>query len=96
VIVFRTGDPGMVALAKSLLQDADIPFMTRGEGIQDLTGLGRLITGYNVAFGPVELHVRRDEAAVAKLLLDDLVNGSAESVDPREGRGDDDSGRRLE
>jgi hypothetical protein len=90
VIVFRTGDPGMIALVRSLFQAADIPFMTRGEGIQDLTGLGRLGSGYNLAFGPVEFHVRRDDAADARLLLDDLVKDSVESGDPDQARANDD------
>jgi hypothetical protein len=70
--VFRTGDPGMIALVKSILRSADIPFMTRGEGIQDLAGMGRLAIGYNLAFGPVEFQVPRVDADDAIELLKDL------------------------
>jgi hypothetical protein len=76
VTVFKTGDPGLIALVKSILQSADIPFTTRGEGIQDLTGLGRLGSGYNLAFGPVEIQVNRDDAEDARALLEDLETGT--------------------
>ena len=41
VTVFETGDPALVALAKSLLDSAGIDFATKGDAIQDLFGLGR-------------------------------------------------------
>jgi hypothetical protein len=72
VTVFKTGDPGLIALVKSILRSAEIPFTTKGEGIQDLTGLGRLGSGYNLAFGPVELQVNSADADDAKALLEDL------------------------
>jgi hypothetical protein len=70
--VFKSGDPGLIALVKSILRSAEIPFTTKGEGIQDLTGLGRLGSGYNLAFGPVELQVNSADADDAKALLEDL------------------------
>ena len=76
VTVFKTGDPGLIALVKSILRSAEIPFTTKGEGIQDLTGLGRLGSGYNLAFGPVELQVNSADADDAKALLEDLEPGS--------------------
>jgi hypothetical protein len=76
VTVFKTGDPGLIALVKSILQSAEIPYTTRGEGIQDLTGLGRLGSGYNLAFGPVEFQVNGDDAEDARALLDDLEPGN--------------------
>ena len=72
VTVFKSGDPGLIALVKSILRSAEIPFTTKGEGIQDLTGLGRLGSGYNLAFGPVELQVNSADADDAKALLEDL------------------------
>jgi hypothetical protein len=72
VTVFKTGDPGLIALVKSILRSAEIPFTTKGEGIQDLTGLGRLGSGYNLAFGPVELQVNSADAEDARALLEDL------------------------
>lgn len=81
VTVFKTGDPGLIALVKSILQSADIPFTTKGEGIQDLAGLGRLGSGYNFIFGPVEIQVSRADASVARALLEDLEPGSRQAGD---------------
>ena len=71
VAVFRCGDPGRTALAKSLLQSAEIPFMVLNETMQDLIGAGRL-AGMNVAIGPVEFRVDRRDADDARALLKDL------------------------
>jgi hypothetical protein len=40
--VYATGDPALVALVKSLLEDAEIECFTKGDEIQDLIGWGRL------------------------------------------------------
>ena len=57
VTVFATGDPVLLMTAKSLLDDAAIPYIARGEGMQDLFGMGRLGTGFNLVIGPMELLV---------------------------------------
>lgn len=72
VTVLATGDPALVALARSLLESAHVPFMTRGEGVQDLVGLGRIGAGFNVALGPVEFCVKAEDADEALELLADL------------------------
>ena len=41
VTVFETGDPALVALAKSPLESAGIEFATKGDALQDAVGLGR-------------------------------------------------------
>ena len=41
VTVFQTADPVALALAKGALESAGIPFVSEGEGLQDLIGLGR-------------------------------------------------------
>jgi len=74
VTVFACGDPGRVALAKSLLQSAEIPFVASNEAMQDLIGWGRFPLGANVALGPAQLHVRRDDAEDARTLLGDLAS----------------------
>ncbi len=64
--IFATGDPVLLLTAKSLLEEAGIPCITRGEGLQDLFALGRLGTGFNLVAGPMEVMVpgeRRQEAA---------------------------------
>jgi putative signal transducing protein len=69
--VFATGDLGLIAIAKSLLDGEKIDFLIRGEGLQDLFGLGRA-TGYNYAMGPAEFWVREEDADNARTLLQDL------------------------
>ncbi len=72
VTVFTGGDQAQIAVAKSLLESADIPFMTLNEGVQDLFALGRLPFGDNVATGPVEIRVGREDAADALAILKDM------------------------
>ena len=69
--VFATGDAGLIAVAKSLLDAEGIDYFVRGDGLQDLAGLGR-ITGFSYAFGPAEFWVRHEDAARARELLKDL------------------------
>jgi hypothetical protein len=45
VTVFRTSDPGLVAVVKSILDEAAIEYVAQGEHIQDLFPL--------IASGPV-------------------------------------------
>src|SRR5579862_2357131 len=64
--IFGTGDPVALMTARSLLEEAGIPCITRGEALQDLFGMGRLGTGFSLVAGPMEILVpgeRRQEAA---------------------------------
>lgn len=72
--VFSTGDPVALLTAKTLLDEAGIPYLTRGEGIQDLFGMGRLGTGFSVVAGPMEIQVgaRRGREAMDLLRAADL------------------------
>jgi hypothetical protein len=81
VTVFATGDPALVALAKSFLQSASIEFMTRGEGIQNLFGVGAVAGGFNPITGPVEFLVAADDADDARRLLEDLTAGNVGGED---------------
>jgi hypothetical protein len=72
VRVFATGDTGLIAIARSLLEGEKIDFFVRGDGLQDLFGLGRT-TGYSFAMGPAEFWVRADDAENARALLQDRV-----------------------
>ena len=65
------GDPGLVGVAESLLEEADIEFIALNEDVQDVIGLGR-VGGLNVATGPVRLQVAAARAADARALLKDL------------------------
>jgi hypothetical protein len=73
VTVFKGGDPGRIALAKSLLESAGIRFVVLNEAMQDLVGLGRLPFGQNLIVGPVEIQVYREDVAKASELLKDLA-----------------------
>ena len=72
VTVLETGDAGAVGLAKSLLQSADIRFLVRGEAVQDLFGVGRIGTGFNLVTGPIAIQVRAEDAGEAGELLAEL------------------------
>ena len=72
VAVLRTGDPLVVALAKSLLDGAGIDFFVKGEGIQDLFAFGRVGTGFSPITGPAEFQVRRYKEAEARAVLADV------------------------
>jgi hypothetical protein len=73
VTVLETSDPALLAVAKSLLEEADIAYFAKGEGIQDLFGVGRFGTGFNPIAGAVELQVSADDAADAHAALLELT-----------------------
>ena len=75
VTVFETGDPALVALAKSLLDSAGIEFAAKGDALQDILGLGRFPAGANLLAGPVTFEVLAGDAERAKSLLSDLQRG---------------------
>ena len=64
VTVFLPKDHGELMLAKSMLEDAEIRYLAKGEHVQKW--------GFNAVTGPVEIQVRADDAAVARELLDQL------------------------
>jgi hypothetical protein len=86
--VFATADPVELLTAKALLDEAGIPYLTRGEGIQDLFGLGRLGTGFSILTGPIEIQVgsRRFQEAVD--LLDEAEFESEEADEDDASRGE--------
>ena len=71
VTVFESGDPAAIAVAESLLEEAEIEFFAKGEGIQDLFGGGR-IGGVNPVVGPVQLQVAAEDAEQARAALEGL------------------------
>jgi len=87
VTVLSTSDAALIAVAKSLLDSAEIEYMTVGEGIQDIIGLGRISYDMNVAIGPVEIRVDARDEEEATALLSDLLDGAIEP--PAETDGDD-------
>ena len=61
-----------VVIVESLLADAGIRYLARGEQIQDLFGIGRLV-GVNPITGPVEFTVAADDAQDARAVLADFL-----------------------
>ena len=84
VTVFEGGDPGLLGVARSLLDDAGIPYAAAGDGLQDLFGAGRLGTHFNLITGPIDIRVRRQDEQAARDLLADLGQGTP----PELGEGD--------
>ena len=75
VKVFESNNAAVLPLVQSVLLDAEIEFMTRSEGLQDLFALGRFGTGSNNAIGPAEIWVRKEDEAEARALLEVLEAG---------------------
>ncbi len=67
VCVLSTHDLGLVELAKSLLDEANIPAMVRNEKLQDLFGIGRLT--FNPVSGEVEFFVNASDQEAALEVL---------------------------
>jgi hypothetical protein len=76
VRVLATGDAGLIAVARSILDEEAIDYFVRGDGLQDVFGMGR-ITGFSSAMGPAEFWVREDDAARARELLEGLTPSDA-------------------
>ena len=61
ISISMVNNPALLTLAKSILEDADIPYITRGEGFQTI-----------YATGPVTIMVAEQDAEQARELLADL------------------------
>ncbi len=72
VTVFEGSNPSLLAMAESLLMAEEIPYLKKGEQIQDLFALGRLPSGFNPVIGPVLIQVPEEHAEAARELLADL------------------------
>lgn len=82
--VYISADAALIAMAKSLLEDAQIEYFAKGEAIQDLFGAGRL-GGFNILCGPVEFGVAAEDAPAARELLshlEDAVAGQLPEEEP--------------
>ncbi len=88
VKVLSVGDPFRIALAKSLLDEAGIPYLSQGEALQEMIGAGRF-GGYNIAVGPIEIFVSAENAEEARSILVDLEGDGPGRSDERE---EDDGG----
>lgn len=88
VTVLETGDPTLLAVAESLLLEAGIAYVKKGESLQDLFALGRLAFGFNPITGPIALQVADADADAAARLLEDLEE-HAEAAAAAEDRSSD-------
>jgi hypothetical protein len=73
VTVLETGDPSELLFAESVLREAGIPFVKRGDSLQELFALGRLGTGFNPIAGPILLQVPEEQADAAAQLLEESM-----------------------
>ncbi|MGH7491416.1 MAG: DUF2007 domain-containing protein [bacterium] len=83
VTVFATGSPALLAIAKSILAQAGILYLAKGEGLQDLFAAGS-IGGYNPALGPVEIQVSAEHEHEARTLLQELQGDDGLGLDEEE------------
>jgi hypothetical protein len=82
VPVFATGNPALIALAKSLLDGEEIDYLIRDGAPHDrIYGIGRA-TGYEFGMGAAEFWVRADDAERVKELLEDLSAADQRSHPP--------------
>jgi len=91
VTAFQSANPALIALARSVLEAAEIPFFMKGDGLQDLFGLGRFPGTVNLVTGPVEFQVRLADAEEARALLDDLQEAEPDDTVVGEDHEDDDT-----
>ncbi len=83
VTVFKSGHEALIALSKSMLDEAEIKYLIKNEGVQDLFGFGVFGTGFNPLTGPIQIQVLPADEATAREILKD-VEASEESDDEPE------------
>ncbi|MEW6350629.1 MAG: DUF2007 domain-containing protein [Thermodesulfobacteriota bacterium] len=81
VTVYEGGNPAVLVFAKSILESEGIEYYCKGEGIQDLFGVGRFGTGFNPVIGSVKIQVAEENAAKAKELLDHIEESEIEQAE---------------
>jgi hypothetical protein len=76
VTVLTTGNPAILAVAKSLLAEAGITYFAKGETVQSWVG-GTFGTGFNVITGPVDLQVDTEDVEAAREILEQVGERAA-------------------
>lgn len=84
VQIYATGDPGSIALIKSILEGNGISYFIDGEELQNLFALGILGVGFNPVAKAAKVLVREEDAEKAVELLSLLDEEEAESGAPEE------------
>ncbi|MEX2528221.1 MAG: DUF2007 domain-containing protein [Gemmatimonadota bacterium] len=72
ITVFESPDLVLFAMAKSALDEAGIRYVAENELIQDLFGLGRVGSGFNLVTGAPRIRVTPENAARANEILEEL------------------------
>ncbi|MGC8857962.1 MAG: putative signal transducing protein [Ignavibacteria bacterium] len=80
VTVFKSGNEALISLVKSILDEANIKYLVKGENLKDLFGFGVIGTGYNPLTGPVEIQVLEENADYASELLKDISENLSEET----------------
>ena len=78
VTVFKSGSTIRIAIAKSILNGANISYFAKGEIIQNIFGAGTIGTGYSTLVGPIQIQVEQSQLEEAKDLLSDLIQEELE------------------
>lgn len=65
VVVYTGVDSVELIMAKLALDGEGIRYVSGGEGVQDLFGIGRVMGGFNHVTGPVKLRVNPEDAPIA-------------------------------
>ncbi|HEY6140579.1 MAG TPA: hypothetical protein VI670_22720 [Thermoanaerobaculia bacterium] len=73
VKVWEGGNPALVPVLESLLDDAGIEFSTTSENLQDLFAWGRFGGGFNYAIGPIMIYVRTEDEVDARAIVAGLA-----------------------
>ncbi|MDA3813077.1 MAG: DUF2007 domain-containing protein [Candidatus Cloacimonetes bacterium] len=73
VKVFESSDLGLTAIIKSILINADIEYLVRGEHMQSILG-GQFSFAFGANIGKVEFFVHKDDNEIASELLTELNN----------------------
>jgi hypothetical protein len=74
VKVYEAGNPAIIPIVESLLDDAGIEFSTTSENLQDLFAWGRFGGTFNFAIGPVMFYVRKEDEDEALALIATLAD----------------------
>ncbi len=69
ITVFSPLSTTALMMARLILDRERIAFVSSGEGVQDLFGIGRLFGGVNFVTGPIRIAVREGDAERARTLL---------------------------
>ena len=72
VPIFVASDQAKLIIVEEALDMAKIPYLAKGEHIQDLFGYGRTM-GFNPIAGPVEIFVRSTDADTASKAVAEIL-----------------------